>query len=192
MGFFDFLTGDGFGAAAETESAVIDDVNGQEALGRAIIEAEIHRQSEADLLDANQHAADGFQAYYEDATAGPDIDPFADDPYHGITQETLGRAIVQQAQGQHALDDSPLAFLRSADIGAWADVARQVPGLVNPEAAEQPISGVPRQIFSNRPGQGQGFQIAPARLGTPAGTGSGMPPLLILGLVAVGVYLASK
>lgn len=192
MGFLDFFKGDGFGAAAETESAVIDDVNGQEALGRAIIEAEIHRQSEADLDAANQHAADGFQAYYEDATAGPAYDPFADNPYHGITQETLGRAIVAQSQGQHTLDDSPLAFLRSADIGAWVDVARQVPGLVNPEAAEQPLSGVPRQIFSNRPGQGQGFQISPSRLGSPASAGTGISPLLLLGVVAVGVYLASK
>lgn len=192
MGFFDFFKGEGFGAAAETESAVIDDVNGQEELGRAIIEAELHRQSEADLDAANQHAADSFQAFYEDATAGPDIDPFADDPFHAITQETLGRAIVQQAQGQHALDDSPLAFLRSADIGAWTEVARQVSGLVNPDAAEQPISGVPRQVFPNRPGQGQGFQIAPSRLGPPASAGAGISPLLLLGVVAVGVYLASK
>mgnify|MGYP001591694178 CR=1 FL=1 len=191
MGFFDFFQGDGFGAATETGSAVIDDVNGQEALGQAIIEAELHRQSEADLDAANQRATDSFQAYYEDATAGPAYDPFADDPYHGLTQETLGRAIVQQAQGQHALDDSPLEFLKSADIGAWADVVRQVPGLVNPGAAEQPISGAPRQIFPNRPGQGQGFQISPARLGS-APTGGGVSPLLILGVVAVGVYLASK
>lgn len=177
---------------AGTASAVVDDVNGQEALGRSIVEAELHRQSEADLQAANQHAADGFEAYYEDATAGPAYDPFADDPYHDITQETLGRAIVAQSQGQHTVDDSPLAFLRSADIGAWADVARQVPGLVNPGAAEQPISGTPRQIFSNRPGQGQGFQISPTRISSPANAGGGPSPLILLGLVVVGVYLASK
>lgn len=192
MGFFDWFQGDGFGAATDdTATAVIDDVNGQEALGQAIVEAEIHRQSEADLLAANDHAADTVQAYYEEATAGPAYDPFADDPYHAVTQETLGRAIVQQSQGQHTLDDSPLAFLKSADIGAWADVVKQVPGLINPDAAAQPISGTPRQIFSNKPGQGQGFQITPARQGA-TNHGAGVSPLLVLGVVAVGVYLASK
>lgn len=184
----DWFSSDDSGAA----SAVVDDVNGQEALGRSIVEAELHRQSEADLLAANDHAADSFQAYYEDATAGPSYDPFADDPYHGVTQETLGRAIVAQSQGQHTVDDSPLAFLRSADVGAWANVVRAVPGLVNPDAAEQPISGAPRQVFSNRPGQGQGFQISPARLGGSAQPGAGVSPVLILAVVAVGVYLARK
>lgn len=188
MSFFDWFSGD------NVDTATIDQGTQQEALGRDIVERAIYDQSRADLVAANQHAADSFEAFYEDATIGPAYDPLADDSYHGLTQETLGRAIVQQAQGQHAKDDSPLAFINSANIGAVARAASAVGNLLTPEESAVPISGVPRQVFGNRPGQGQGWQLSPTRLGNRSGQSLGsLPPVVLIGVaLAVGVYLVRK
>lgn len=187
MGWFDIFKGEGFGAA-------VSDVNDQEALGQSIVDQAIYDQSVLDLANANEHAALAFEGEYQHATAGPAYDPTVEDPY-GF-QQILGRAIVQQSQGTppYIQDDTPLSLVNGADLGAWAKAAM---GAAKSFAPSNP-GGVgtvkqPKQIFSNRPGQGSGFIITPSRNGGAVNqAGSSAPNFVVLGLVALGVYLALR
>lgn len=187
MGLFDFFQGDGFGAAA-----TVSEVNDQEALGRGIVEQAIFDQSRVDLDTANDRAASSFEGQYQHATAGPEYDPTEADPY-GF-QQILGRAIVQQSTPQHLVDDSPLNRIGSADVSEWAKQATgALRSFVTKPTGPVPAGNVPRQVFSNRPGQGGGYVITPrgARASTSQGIAS-PSPLVLVGLVVVGVYLAVK
>lgn len=184
MGFFDWFSGE------DTETATIG--NDQEALGQLIVDRAIYDQSVQDLADANEHAALAFEGAYQHATAGPAYDPTVEDPY-GF-QEILGRAIVQQSQGTppYINDDTPLHQVGGADLGAWAKAAL---GVAKDFLPSNP-GGVgtvnqPKQIFSNRPGQGSGLILSPARAGVGQSGGSA-PNVMVLGLVALGVYLALR
>ncbi|MDO8356965.1 MAG: hypothetical protein Q7U76_11300 [Nitrospirota bacterium] len=174
-------------------SAVINPVNDQEALGRGIVEQAIYDQSAADLATANDRAASSFEGQYQHATAGPEYDPTEADPY-GF-QQILGRAIVQQSTPQHLVDDSPLNRIGSADVSAWAtQAAGALRSFVSTPTGPGTAGNVPRQVFSNRPGQGGGYVITPSRgAGASTSSGKAIPsPLLLVGLVAVGAYLAFK
>lgn len=187
MGLFDLFKGEGFGAA-------VTDGSDQEALGQSIVDQALYDQSVLDLANANEHAALAFEGEYQHATAGPAYDPTVEDPY-GF-QQILGRAIVQQSQGTppYIQDDTPLNRVNGADLGAWAKAAL---GVAKDFAPSNP-GGVgtvnqPKQIFSNRPGQGSGFILSPARNGGAVNrAGSSAPNLMVLGLVALGVYLAIR
>ena len=188
MSFFDWFSGE------DTEQATIG--SDQEALGQQIVDQAIWEQSRLALNEATERAALAFEGAYQHATAGPAYDPTEADPY-GF-QEILGRAIVQQSQGamEAIKDDSPLNRVNAADVGAWANAAL---GIAKAFAPDNP-GGVgtvnqPKQIFSNRPGQGNGYVITPSRTGgavNRVGGESGMGGLLVLGLVAVGSYVALK
>lgn len=188
MGLFDFFKGDGFGAAA-----TVNPVNDQEALGQQIVDQAINEQSRLDLIDANDRAASSFEGAYQTSTAGPDYDPTEADPY-GF-QAILGRAIVQQSQPtpQILVDDAPLNRLGSGDVASWATAAASsLKDFVTTPAKPGTVSNVPKQIFSNRPGQGGGYVITPGRRTSSAAPSSGAPPFLLIGLIAVGAYLALK
>ena len=193
---FDFLKGEGFGAA--TASTVDAEGLRQEDLGRSIIEAEINRQSREDLSRANQHAADSFEAYYGEATAGPQYDPFADDPYHGTSQEVLGRAIVQQSVDQGRTANDPLNLLNSPDVASWAGVLKGVVGAVLPGNPGGTVNNVPRQVFPSGPNNGRLFAgssiFSPGVRGASVSQPGGdmLMPLLVLGAVGVGLYVALK
>lgn len=187
MAFFDFLTGDGFGAAVSNPG---DD---QEALGQQILDQAIFDQSRLDLEDANNRAASSFEGQYQHATAGPEYDPTEADPY-GF-QQILGRAIVQQSQAPaHLVDDSPLNRLGSGDVASWATAAAgSLRSFVSGPQRPGTVSNVPKQVFSNRPGQGGGYVIRPGGKGASASPGAvGAPSFVLIGLVAVGAYLALK
>lgn len=190
-GWFDF--GGLFGG---DDSATVNPVNDQEALGQGIVDQAIYDQSKLDLADANDRAALAFEGSYQTATAGPEYDPTEADPY-GF-QQILGRAIVQQSQPQATQDDSPLNMVNGGDVGAWANAAMGVAkGFATPSQGPGTIGNSPRQIFSNRPGQGSGYILNPNRKSTTyAGTGAtapaSLPPMVVLGLVAVGAYLVLR
>jgi hypothetical protein len=171
----------------------VNPVNDQEALGQSIVEQALNEQSRLDLLAANDRAASSFEGQYQHATAGPEYDPTEADPY-GF-QQILGRAIVQQSQPtpQILVDDSPLNRLGSGDVASWATAAaNSLKDFVTTPAKPGTVSNVPKQIFSNRPGQGGGYVITPGRLTASAAPSAGAPSFLILGLIGVGVYLALK
>lgn len=186
MAFFDFFTGDGFGAAVSNPG---DD---QEALGQQILDQAIYDQSQLDLQAANDRAASSFEGQYQHATAGPEYDPAEADPY-GF-QQILGRAIVQQSQAPHLTDDTPLNRLGSGDVASWATAAAgSLRNFVTQPQRPGTVSNVPKQVFSNRPGQGGGYVIRPGGKGSSASPGLSSPPSFVLiGLVAVGAYLALK
>ena len=187
MGFFDIFKGDGFGAAVSNPG---DD---QEALGQQILDQAIYDQSRLELADANDRAASSFEGQYQSATAGPAYDPTEADPY-GF-QQILGRAIVQQSQPtpQILVDDTPLNRLGSGDVASWATAAaNSLKDFVTTPSRPGTVSNVPKQIFSNRPGQGGGYVITPGRQVSASQGASGAPPFLLIGLVAVGAYLALK
>lgn len=191
VGWFDF--GGLFGS---DDSAAVNPVNDQEALGQGIVDQAIYDQSALDLADANDRAALGFEGAYDHATAGPAYDPTEADPY-GF-QEIMGRAIVQQSQAPHTLDDTPLNMVSAGDVGAWANAAAGVAkGVASVQNTNGTIGNTPRQIFSNKPGQGGGYVLTPNRTGaTYAGTGAKtlatMSPVVLVGLVAVGAYLVLR
>lgn len=183
--FFGSFGGEGFGAAVDT-------INDQEALGQGIVDRAIYDQSVLDLNTANDRAALAFEGQYQIATAGPAYDPTEADPY-GF-QTILGRAIVQQSQPQHLVDDTPLNAVNGGDVGAWASAAMGVArAFATPSSGPAPIGNTPRQIFSNKPGQGGGYVLTPNRSGVSvASPGSDPTGLIVVGLLAVGVYLAVK
>lgn len=185
--FEDFSFGDWF----SSDSAAVNPVNDQELLGQGIVDRAIYDQSVTDLNTANDRAALSFEGAYQSATAGPEYDPTQADPY-GF-QQILGRAVVQQSQG-HMADDSPLNMVKSGDIGAWASAAMgAAKAFVTPRQGATPISNAPRQVFSNRPGQGGGYVLNPTRSGGAVSTGARpTSPLVVVGLLAVGAYLAFK
>lgn len=191
VGWFDF--GGLFGS---DDSAAVNPVNDQEALGQGIVDQAIYDQSALDLANANDRAALGFEGAYDHATAGPAYDPTEADPY-GF-QEIMGRAIVQQSQPQHVQDDSPLNMVNGGDVGAWSNAAMgAAKAFATPTHGPGTIGNTPRQIFSNKPGQGGGYVLTPNRMGaTYAGTGAKtlatMSPVVLVGLVAVGAYLVLR
>lgn len=178
------------------DSAAVNPVNDQEALGQGIVDQAIYDQSKLDLADANERAALGFEGAYDHATAGPAYDPTEADPY-GF-QQIMGLAIVQQSQAPHTIDDTPLNMVGAGDVGAWSKAAAGIAkGVASVQNKNGTIGNTPRKIFSNRPGQGGGFVLTPNRTGaTYAGTGAKAPasmsPLVMVGLVAVGAYLVSR